>query len=217
MHQIPDTISWSSIAELLKDGSNRAFYTDRAWKEDFEFNSEGKAKFAVLKEVVITDHWGFQFERSNFLVNAFDRKITQLLESGLADLYVKNADRKFKSIKEDEEHVPLSMKHLAVWFYMLTILLTVSFVIFIVESHKTLGNDSIEPKKSSKNAAKKFKINKNPRRKFKKHELRIKIFKFKYQKLHRKRLAKRKKLKKKFKKRLKRRIKQQHDIRVYEL
>jgi hypothetical protein len=123
----------SSLTNLLVDGSNRAFVTDRDWYEELEYALNGTAKFAILEEIVLKDHWGFRFEVNNFMYNAFNRKIGQLVESGLADVYVKNATKKLKNVETQEEHVVLTMEHLSVFFYLWLILLAIGVIIFSLE------------------------------------------------------------------------------------
>jgi hypothetical protein len=120
-----------SLVKLLKDGSNRAFVTNRDWYEALEYESKGTAKFAILEEIVLKDHWGFRFVVNNFMYDAFNRKIVQLVESGLADVFVKNATKKWRNVEAEVKHVPLTMEHLAFWFYLFFALLTAA--LFVLE------------------------------------------------------------------------------------
>jgi hypothetical protein len=121
------------LIELLVDGANKAYVTDRDWYEELEYGSEGTANFAVLEEIVLSDHWGFRFEVNHYMYDAFNRKIVQLVESGLADVLVKNATKKWRKVEAEEEHVALTIDHLAVWFYLWLILLGIALLAFIVE------------------------------------------------------------------------------------
>jgi hypothetical protein len=121
------------VVKLLADGSNRAFVTDRDWYEALEYKSQGKAKFAILEEIVLSDHWGFRFEVNSFMYEPFNRKIVQLVESGLADVIVKNATKIWRNIETEDEHVPLAIDHLAVWFYLWLILLGIALLAFSLE------------------------------------------------------------------------------------
>jgi hypothetical protein len=121
------------LTNLLVDGSNRAFVTDRDWYEELEYESNGTANFAILEEIVLSDHWGFSFEVNNFMYDAFNRKINQLVESGLADVFVKNATKKWRKVEADEKHVPLALTHLSVWFYLWLIFIVIALIVFVLE------------------------------------------------------------------------------------
>jgi hypothetical protein len=121
------------LLKLLVDGSNKAYVTDRDWYEELEYLSKGTAKFAILEEIVLKDHWGFRFEVNHYMYDAFSRKIGQIVESGLADVIVKNATKQWKNVEAEEEHVPLTMEHLGIWFYLLLILLGIALLVFSLE------------------------------------------------------------------------------------
>jgi hypothetical protein len=121
------------VIELLADGSKRAFLTDRDWYEELEYEAGGTENFTILEEIVLSDHWGFRFEANNFMYDAFNRKIDQLVESGLADLIIKNVTVEWRDIEPDEKHVALTIDHLSVWFYLWLILLAIALLVFILE------------------------------------------------------------------------------------
>jgi hypothetical protein len=122
-----------TLVKLLSNGSNRAFITDRDWYEALEYESKGTAKLAILEEIVLSDHWGFRFEVNSFMYEPFNRKIVQLVESGLADVFVKNATKIWRNVDADDKHVSLTLAHLSVWFYLWLILMVIALLVFVLE------------------------------------------------------------------------------------
>lgn len=126
---IPDN---ASIADLLSDGSNRAFVTDSEYLSFFEKSLNESGKFTKLKENILTNHWGFLFYSNEIIFKAFNRKLPQLIESGIADFIMKNEARA-KQKAEEILTVVLTLDHLENWFKLFLILLGVAGIVFAVE------------------------------------------------------------------------------------
>ena len=122
-----------SISDLLADGSNNAFVTDTEFLSFLEKSLNGTKKFTKLNEKILSNHWGFQFMTNDFMFKAFNRKVKQLVESGLADLIIRNANA------ADKPNIlpgPIVLKlfHLEIWFKMLLMMMVLASIIFILEN-----------------------------------------------------------------------------------
>jgi hypothetical protein len=133
-----------SMLELLSTGSNRAYVTTTN-HETFLRALIGKtrenAPWSVVEEKIISDGRGFMFFSNSSFYEHFNKKLLQLVESGIANKIVEEEEeRKLKKSKkrvnkeiEEEEKVKLSLSHLEPWFYALLILLSISVAVFLVE------------------------------------------------------------------------------------
>jgi hypothetical protein len=120
------------LAQLLTDGSNRAFVTDNHRLSFLEKSLNRSKKFTKLNEKILSDSWGFIFGTQDFMFDAFDRKISQLVEAGISQKIIKNA-LKVAEKPIDDSVVTLTMGHLDIWFFVLLIMLTVSGAVFVGE------------------------------------------------------------------------------------
>lgn len=98
-----------------------------------EKSLNGSMKFMKLQERILSDHWGFQFMNNDFFLKPFNRIMTQLFESGIADHIVKSEAFVRYETSEDKP-VILTFYHLGVWFFLLIFLLALSILVFIIES-----------------------------------------------------------------------------------
>jgi hypothetical protein len=124
--------SYSSIFDLLSDGSNTAFVTDSEFLSFLEKSSNGTQKFTKLSEKILSNPLGFQFISNDFMFKPFNQKIVQLVESGIADMIIKN-ESSFTRKYVEEEPPPLTLDHLGVWFEIWIVMLSVAGLSFIVE------------------------------------------------------------------------------------
>jgi phosphoribosyl-ATP pyrophosphohydrolase len=125
-------LSSDFITELLVDGSNRGVITDSNWLSVLMRQSEGTFKYTKLEEKIISDHWGFVFPVDSFMFKAFDRKISQLVESGIAQKIVEEFVE-FSEEKPSDDPAVLTLGHLDIWFYALMGLLCVALLCFLAE------------------------------------------------------------------------------------
>lgn len=121
-----------SLVNLLSDGSNNAFITDSEYLKFLEKSNKGSVPFTVLKEKVLTNHWGFMLFSNQFIFKAFNTKIPQLVESGIAD-YIIQKESQFRKNFENASKIPLSLEHLEHWFKFMLFSYALSGVIFILE------------------------------------------------------------------------------------
>jgi hypothetical protein len=132
---VPMKLNYSNcdfVNNLLQDGSNRGIITDSDWLSVFLHHCKDNFKVTILNEIVISNHWGFLFNSSNFLFEAFNHKVSQLFESGIAGKIV----AKFVSHRQekpDDGNVVLTLTHLAWWMWAWLALVIVSSVVFAFE------------------------------------------------------------------------------------
>jgi hypothetical protein len=127
-----DDSNFESIANLLQDGTNRGFITDTDWLSVLVKAAKGNVQFTKLNERIISNYWGLSFDSTSFIYKAFDRKICQLVESGIAEKIVSE----FVSYRSEEvvdEPVVLTLSHLEYWFFAWAALLALALVCFVVE------------------------------------------------------------------------------------
>jgi hypothetical protein len=129
IHPVPAN---TSMTTLLADGSNNAFVTDSEYLSYLEKSLKSNQTFTKLNEKIVTNHWGFYFYTNQFIFKAFNKKIPQLVESGIADYIIKNEARYNKNITEAPA-APLTFNHLDCWFRIVLILLGIATVVFIGE------------------------------------------------------------------------------------
>jgi hypothetical protein len=72
------------------------------------------------------------FNSNDFILKAFNRRISQLVESGIIQKIIKDEASYVKHI-EDEEPPKLSLHHFENWLILCAILLVVSGIVFIGE------------------------------------------------------------------------------------
>jgi hypothetical protein len=131
-HRIHPVPANTTLTDLLADGSNNAFITDSEYLGYLEKSLNGSKNFTTLNEKIVTNHWGFYFYSNQFIFNAFNKKIPQLVESGIADYIIKN-EASYKKNFVDAEPKPLTFNHLDYWFRIVLILLATATVVFLGE------------------------------------------------------------------------------------
>jgi hypothetical protein len=142
------------ITDLLKDGSNRGIATDTNWLNFIIANSSGRFKYTKLEEKVMSDHWGFVFDYNHSLYKAFNSKIVQLVEAGLAG-YIVSQDTA-RSVVEEKSNVVLTMEHLGIWFIIALCFIGCAVVVFLMEIVVSLrrGERNLTAKKIRKSTGK---------------------------------------------------------------
>jgi hypothetical protein len=96
-------------------------------------NSKGNFRYLVLAERILSDHWSFIFEdRNNFMFEAFNRKVLQLVESGIAAKIIEDST-KFRETPELHEPKVLTLNHVGVWFVIWLCFLCGAAAVFVVE------------------------------------------------------------------------------------
>lgn len=119
-------------------------------------NSKGKIKFAVLKEKIITDFLSLTTDKNHFLYESMNRKIVQLVESGVADKYVRE-----QTIHIPEEKigpVVLTLDHLGFGFQIWLGSLTIAFMFFLLEHLYYQGTRRVSKCRSATDNKAAFKI-----------------------------------------------------------
>lgn len=122
-----------NMTQLLTDGANRGFITDTSYLSLMLYYTNGTFKYTKLEEKIISDHFGFQFSINNFIYNAFNRKIVQLVESGIADRNIKNFCSRCESKEDASDPLILTHEHLGIWFLVLLGCLLFCLMCFLVE------------------------------------------------------------------------------------
>lgn len=121
-----------TLSSLLSDGSKTAFFTDTENLKFLTKSHNGSVKFTKLNQNLLTNHWSFMFFKNHFILKAFNRKIPQLVESGIADLIIKT-EAQYKERVLDTLTKPLAFKHLEYWFKLVLILYGTAGFLFVVE------------------------------------------------------------------------------------
>lgn len=123
------------LVNLTKDGAKNGRIFNSLSLDDLNRMTEGKIKFTELNEKIVTTFWRFEFEPNHFMFKAFNRKLVQLVESGIADVIVKN--HMYGSKNGEETHVErpaLTLQHLAVWFIALAAFCSFATLCFFTET-----------------------------------------------------------------------------------
>jgi hypothetical protein len=119
--------------DILVDNSKRAIIINEYRLISLAKKSEEALKYKLLKEKLISDHLSFLLQdKKNLLFNMFDRKLTQLVESGIAKKIVENFTA-IKPTEEDHEPKQLTMDHLGIWFVFLLGGVGIAFAVFMIE------------------------------------------------------------------------------------
>lgn len=121
-----------NIKETLSDGSKNGVLI--VSDQILQFRAQGNFKMAILAERVMLNHKSFSFNKNHFLFKAFDRKLSQLVEAGLAKRFIDEFENDYKMEREpDVEPEVLSFEHLSVGFQIWLLFLLVSFLCFCLE------------------------------------------------------------------------------------
>jgi hypothetical protein len=120
------------LNDLLADGSKRAFVIFSDYMQYLEPEWEGNFKYTKLNEKIMTTLFGFQFTNNHLMFKAYNRKVVQLVESGIADLIIKN--HTLKPYQQPfSEPLKLTLDHLGVWFIILAVFCGFAALFFIAE------------------------------------------------------------------------------------
>lgn len=91
------------LKEILVDGAKQGVATDSNSIADIAKKANGTFQHLKLNEKIMSDHWSFLFEEPNsFMFDAFNRKVFQLVESGIAERNVKEFTSFRKNVTIDE-------------------------------------------------------------------------------------------------------------------
>lgn len=89
--------------------------------------------FHILPESLITNSIVFYFHKNSFMFKSFSRKVTQLMENGLGQKYVKEIqDVRIVPADESKPKV-LTLVHLSIGFKAWLVFLLLSFLTFLIE------------------------------------------------------------------------------------
>jgi hypothetical protein len=122
-----------TITQLLVVDSNNALIVEEFWLLEIDKFSNRTVKYNKLKEVVMTDHYSFILFANIFMFEPFSRKVSQLIDSGIA---MRNVDEhlKFKKpIDTDDEKRKLTLDHLGIWFIIWLLSLGIATLCFALE------------------------------------------------------------------------------------
>lgn len=96
--------------------------------------SAGKLRLRLMNTKVLTSHFGFTFERHNFLHYSFDEKIKQLKPSGIVEAFYlfdsRIRKRYAKEVESPEHLVVLTLDHLFIGFLVWIFMLFIAFAVF---------------------------------------------------------------------------------------
>lgn len=121
--------------QILFDSSKSGLLLNS--EEILVYNSNMKSRMQLTKlaERVILNHKCFAFEKNAFVYAAFDRKIVQLVESGLADKFIRDYESsiKMENFEEIDGPVVLTLNHLGVGFQIWLLFVFLSIAFFLLE------------------------------------------------------------------------------------
>lgn len=120
-----------SLRQILKDGSNRGVVLSSDKMNSVLKASKGTFEYVELAERVISDHIVYWFTRNNFIFESFNRKVSQLVESGLARKYVNDFMKKYRKVSDRSNINDLIVKQMTFGIHillLLAMLVTLSFI-----------------------------------------------------------------------------------------
>lgn len=133
-HIIELTESPEFVTQFLFDGANRGvLIPDDDIISVMNFGMEGRFKYTKLAERITHNHKGFLLRKNSFFYEAFNRKLEQLVESGIARKLVDQAMNLNEEKESDDGPVVLTLEHLGVGFKITLLFLLISFVVFLLE------------------------------------------------------------------------------------
>jgi hypothetical protein len=133
---VPMNLNHSScdiLNNLLQDDANQGFITDSDWLSVFLHHCKNDFKGTILNEIIISNHWGLLFNSTYFLFEAFNHKVSQLFESGIAGKIVAKFVSAYQKKSDDDGNVVLTLPHLAWWIWAWLTLMIVASLVFVVE------------------------------------------------------------------------------------
>lgn len=128
-----DTLDENFMRELFIDGSNRGLLTESNYIDQLTPVLKGQVKYTKLSQRIGLNYRVLIFEKNNFFLSAFNRKLLQLTEAGFAEKFVNEAVKSEKIRDEEEGPFVLTLEHLGVGFKICLLFLLISFIIFILE------------------------------------------------------------------------------------
>lgn len=121
---------------LITDDSKSACILERDAIKYLDARTKGKFKYTMLSERVMSDLNGFAFQKNHFVSDEFNRRIVQLLESGVIDGIFKmyNSIYHVHEWKDDDEGpTVLTFDRLEFWFQVWFYCLIASVLSFVFE------------------------------------------------------------------------------------
>jgi hypothetical protein len=122
--------------KIINDNSKSACVIGGDALKQIEYQSKGKFNYTLLSQRLMTEFYGFSFQKYHFINEEFNRRTVQLLEAGVIDAIFKHYDNIYKIIgwkSEPEGPQVLTYDHLEFWFELLVILLMICLLSFIGE------------------------------------------------------------------------------------
>lgn len=126
----------SDIQFVLTDGSKRGILLTNV-HSSFYLNQSTPVSHPILNERLISNHMSMCLPKEHVIYHAFNVKIIQMVESGLAKKYVDDYIYK-KKIAEQNGPVVLDLDHLGFGFLICLFCLLVAFLCFLIELSKIL-------------------------------------------------------------------------------
>jgi hypothetical protein len=81
--------------------------------------------YVVLKEKILSDLVGFVMDTHSFMIEAYNDKIVQLIESGIIGFIWKRINRNYHRT-DDSDQTSLSLDHLLIWFILEVLMAQIS-------------------------------------------------------------------------------------------
>lgn len=120
--------------KILQDGSKSGVLISSSQLYLLKRRDKERFQYVKLKENVITDYEVFALGRNSFLHDALNRKMFQLIESGIVKKLVdetENLANRF--VNDDDGKVVLTLGHLSIGFQIWLLFLFVAFLCFLME------------------------------------------------------------------------------------
>lgn len=126
------SVNLTALYENLSDGSNRGMFFDSNGLRQLLWNEQQDPPYAILKEKIISDYVGMALEKNSFLFELINRKVVQVVESGLAQRIMNNY-RYIKKYTNDIGPTVLTLDHLYAGFFAWFVCVIVAISVFTCE------------------------------------------------------------------------------------
>jgi hypothetical protein len=123
---VDNATGWN-IQKNLTDGSKMATFVD--YYGAYGAVDEENPTYVVLKEKITSDCIAIVMPANFFLLNAFNERITQMIESGIMEKIFRTEAKK----PEESQPAVLSFDHLLIWFMLWAGLLLIASAVFVGE------------------------------------------------------------------------------------
>lgn len=146
------------MRDYLADGSRRSVIVDQNILNHLIEESEGRFKYKRLPESILINHVGFVQSKTCLIFNVFDRKIVQLLESGLAQHHIRNQKFDENKFQVGSEPQVLTLNVMGDGFKLWLTCFSAAFLCFFIEivsQFKTVLRKFKRRKKTSRRTFKK--------------------------------------------------------------